>query len=154
MEYEQGTDVTSAEDVLECIVVTPEETALQAYAQFVALPLFDGELGVSEHHSPFIGRLGYGELRLVEGGTTRRWFVDGGFVQVANDIVTVLTGRAIPAEKINVAAAQEQLREANHRLANTPELEAIRDRLILQARAQIRVAQHANKAPHSMAPAH
>jgi hypothetical protein len=35
-------DVTVAIPILECIVVTPEATALQTPAQFVALPLFDG----------------------------------------------------------------------------------------------------------------
>ncbi len=154
MEYEMGTNVISPVDVLECVVVTPEETALHRHAQFVALPLYDGELGVLQHHSPFIGRLGYGEMRFVEGGVTKYWFVDGGFVQVANDVVTVLTGRAIRADKIDVAAAERQLKEAQERKANTPELLAIRDRLILQARAQIKVAQHAGKAPQTMKPAH
>src|SRR5205085_7199902 len=94
--YETGIDVTSPLKVLECIVVTPEATALQTPAQFVALPLFDGELGVLPGHSPFIGRLGFGELRVVENGKTFRLYVDGGFVQVAGGVVSVLTNNAIP----------------------------------------------------------
>ena len=53
---------------IQCSVVTPEATLLDAPADFVALPLFDGEIGIGPDHSPFIGRLGYGELRVVEGG--------------------------------------------------------------------------------------
>src|SRR6186997_507094 len=103
------TDATSKIVILECIVVTPEATVLQTPAQFVALPLFDGELGVAPGHSPFIGRLGFGELRVTEGGVTRRFYVDGGFVQVANNIVSVLTNNAIPAEKLSAAVAREHL---------------------------------------------
>ncbi len=98
---ESSIDVTSAIPILECIVVTPEATALQTPAEFVALPLYDGELGVLPGHSPFIGRLGYGELRVLENGKTVRLYVDGGFVQVADNIVSVLTNNAVPAEKLN-----------------------------------------------------
>jgi F-type H+-transporting ATPase subunit epsilon len=135
-------DVTSPIKILECIVVTPETTSLQTPAEFVALPLYDGELGVLPGHSPFIGRLGYGELRVRENGKTIRLYVDGGFVQVADNIVSVLTNNAIPAEKLNAAAAREQLAAAQARKANSPELLAIRDRLEQQARAQIHIAEH------------
>ncbi len=135
-------DVTSPIPILEYIVVTPEATVLQMPAEFVALPLYDGELGVLPGHSPFIGRLGYGELRVKENGKTVSLYVDGGFVQVADNIVSVLTNNAVPAEKLNPATAREQLSAAQARKANSPELLAIRDRLEQQARAQIRIAEH------------
>jgi F-type H+-transporting ATPase subunit epsilon len=140
--YESGIDVTSPVRVLECIVITPEATVLQTPAEFVALPLYDGELGVLPGHSPFIGRLGYGELRVRENGKTLRLYVDGGFVQVADGIVSVLTNHAVLADKLNAALASEQLAAAQARKANSPELLAIRDRLEQQARAQLRMAQH------------
>jgi F-type H+-transporting ATPase subunit epsilon len=110
-------------------------------AEFVALPLYDGELGVLPGHSPFIGRLGYGELRVKADGKTVRLYVDGGFVQVAGPVVSVLTNSAIPAEKLSAAVAAEHLATARARKANSPELSAIRDRLEQQARAQLRIAQ-------------
>lgn len=140
-DYQASSDINAADKVLECIVVTPEATALQTPAQFVALPLYDGELGVAPGHSPFIGRLGFGELRVEEGGKTLRFYVDGGFVQVANDQVAVLTNHAIPAEKLDVAVAREQLAAARNRPSNSPELMAIRERAQLQARAQLRIAE-------------
>jgi len=126
---------------LQCIVVTPEETAMEEQASFVVVPLFDGELGVAPGHSPLIGRLGFGELRLTASdGTRSRYYVDGGFVQVANDVVTVLTGKTLPAGDLDVAVAEEQLAEARKRPANTDELMELRDRAVLQARSQIRIA--------------
>jgi F-type H+-transporting ATPase subunit epsilon len=105
-------------------------------------PLFDGELGVAPGHSPFIGRLGFGELRVTEGGVTRRFYIDGGFVQVANNIVSVLTNNAVPAEKLNAGVAREHLAAARARKANSPETLAIRERLEQQARAQLHIAEH------------
>jgi F-type H+-transporting ATPase subunit epsilon len=125
---------------LHCIVVTPETTVLETPADFVALPLFDGEAGIAPGRAPFIGRLGYGELRVRTGGSTERFYVDGGFVQVVDNVVSVLTNRAVPAESLNAGAAEEQLRTAITRPAAGREELAIRDRLILQARGQLRVA--------------
>jgi F-type H+-transporting ATPase subunit epsilon len=122
-------------------VVTPEATLLETPAQFVALPLYDGELGVAPGHSPFIGRLGYGELRVVEGDKTRRYYIDGGFVQVANNLVSVLTNNAVPAENLDPAAARDELSEARSRKANTPELLEMRRKAQLRARAKIRVGE-------------
>ena len=65
--------------MMQCSVVTPEATVLETSAKFVALPLSDGEMGIAPAHSPFIGRLGYGELRVEGSGPTKRYYVDGGF---------------------------------------------------------------------------
>lgn len=134
------TTATASSSTLQCVVVTPETTVVDVPADFVALPLFDGECGIAPNHSPLIGRLGYGELRIRRGGETQRFYVDGGFVQVADNVVSVLTHRAVPAEELDTAAATEQLNTALARKAAGAEELAIRDRLISQARGQLRVA--------------
>ncbi len=128
---------------LHCIVVTPEQTALDQDAEFVALPLFDGEIGIAANHSPLIGRLGYGELRVKSGGTTKTLYVDGGFVEVSGNVVSVLTNRAVPAAKIDGTTAEVRLANAIRHPAGTAEQLDIRDRQIAQARAQIRIARRA-----------
>ncbi len=126
--------------MLQCIVVTPERTVFDQEAEFVALTLFDGELGVAPGRAPMIGRLGCGEMRVRREGRTDRYYVGGGFVEVLADVVTVLTQRAVPAAEIDAAVAQEQLASALGRHAALPEAVAARDRAIQQARAQLRVA--------------
>src|SRR5262245_51982851 len=130
-------------DSLTCTIVTPEQTALETKADFVALPLFDGEIGIGANHSPLIGRLGYGEMRIKTGGQTLVYYVDGGFVQVADNMVVVLTNRSVPAASLDAAAADAQLQSALAQPANTPELQEIRQRLVDQARAQQRTARRA-----------
>ncbi len=126
---------------LQCLVVTPEATVIDTPAEFVALPLYDGEAGIAPGRSPLIGRLGYGELRIRRPGDAMvHMYVDGGFVQVVDNVVSVLTNRAIPANSINTATAEEQLRSALASSAAGKQEMAIRDRLVSQARGQLRVA--------------
>ena len=61
------------------------------------------------------------------------YYVDGGFVQVADNVVAVLTNRAVPAKSLDPAAAETQLQAALGQPANTPELFEIRDRQVAQA---------------------
>jgi F-type H+-transporting ATPase subunit epsilon len=133
---------------LHCVVVTPERALLDEPADFIALPLYDGELGVLPGRAPLIGRLGYGELRIRRGATVQRFFIDGGFAQVRENTVTVLTGRAIKAAEIDPAAVQHSLEEARRPAPNAEE-RAARDKTQERARSQLRVARHARgESPH------
>jgi len=120
---------------LQCIIVTPERTVLERPANFVVVTLFDGEIGVWPRWAPFIGRLGYGEMRVTLDDNTDRYYVEGGFIEVLEDAVTVLTARAVLASEIDEAVALEQLISARAKPADTPELMAIRDRAVMQSRA-------------------
>jgi F-type H+-transporting ATPase subunit epsilon len=95
-----------------CVVVTPEKAVLDEIAEMVIVPMYDGELGVLPGRAPLIGRLGAGELRLKTGGTVQRWFVEAGFVQVRLNTVTVLTARAVPAEKVSGEMAAQAAADA------------------------------------------
>ncbi len=122
------------------VVVTPEKAVLDALVDFVAVPLFDGEAGFLPGRSPLIGRLGYGELRTRSADQLERYFVDGGFVQVRDNAVTILTPRAIPAREIDVNAAMES-QKALEASRPTSLFEAgERDKGMARARGMIRMA--------------
>ena len=129
--------------MLHCIIVTPERTVRDCQAEFVALPLYDGELGVAPRHAPLIGRLGAGEMRIGRDGRLGRFYVEGGFVEVLGDVVSVLTPRAIPAEELDPAVAEEQLLSVRLRPARSAEEISLRQRLSDQCRAQLRVSRRA-----------
>jgi F-type H+-transporting ATPase subunit epsilon len=130
------------------VVVTPERAVLDEAADFVALPIYDGELGVLPGRAPLIGRLGYGELRIRHGMHTRRFFVDGGFAQVRANVVTVLTQRAVPAEAIDQAAASRTLETAAP-ATPTPEARATLQKAKERARVQLRIARRTDEQPHA-----
>jgi F-type H+-transporting ATPase subunit epsilon len=130
---------------LQCVVVTPEKTWLDELADSVVLPVYDGELGVLPGHTPLIARLGYGELRTKTGSTIQRYFVDGGFAQVRDDVVTVLTHRAIPVDQIDASAATKELERVESQRAVTDLEFADHQRAVDRARGMIRVARHGGK---------
>ena len=124
---------------LQCVVVTPERAVLDEACDFIALPMYDGELGVAPDRLPLIGRLGFGELRIVKGGQTRSLYVDGGFVQVRANVVTVLTSKAVAASEIKTDKALEVLRSP--KVETTPEGQEAQLKNQQRARAQLRIAQ-------------
>jgi F-type H+-transporting ATPase subunit epsilon len=132
-------DRTAASDSqLRCIVVTPERTYLDQQVDFVALPLFDGELGLLPGHTPLIGQLSHGELRIRAGEATERYFIDGGFVQVRGSEVTVLTQHARPINELNLTTLMQQLEADLKTVAKTAdELEA-KHKSVSRTRAMIR----------------
>ena len=137
---------TKQSGAVRCVIVTPEQTSLDTHARSVTLPLFDGLRGVARGHSPFIGRLGAGEVRIVgeQGGpadAVRRLFVEGGFVEVAHDQVTVITQRAIPAEKVDPAAARAEFEKIAGTRATGDEAIAAKSGAERAARALVRVAE-------------
>ena len=128
-----------ADKVLKCVVVTPEKAVLDEPADFVVVPMYDGELGVAPDRLPLIGRLGFGELRLTNGSQIKHLYVDGGFVQIRNNIVTVLTSKAMDLKDIKVAEAQAVLNAPATDV--TPEAVEAQHKAQQRARVQIRLAQ-------------
>jgi len=125
---------------LQVVVVTPECTAIDQQADSVTVTLMDGEAGILAGHAPMIGRLAPGELRLLSSGKANSYYVDGGFVQVAENVVSILTGRAVPVNQIDRAAAEQLLEKTQIAASDKAELVEIKNKTIAQARAQIRLA--------------
>ncbi len=124
---------------LQCVVVTPERTELDVPAESITVPLYDGEMGILKGHSPVVGRLGFGLLRIKQGGTSQNYFVEGGFVQVANNVVSVLTDKVIDAKELTSAVAAQAMQDALALPGGQPELKIARDKAIDRARALTRV---------------
>jgi F-type H+-transporting ATPase subunit epsilon len=74
-------------------VVSPEATLFEGEATSVVVPAFDGEVGILTNHAPMITVLGEGTMRL-DGATPARFHVSGGFVQVVDNTVRVVTEKA------------------------------------------------------------
>ena len=74
-------------------VISPEAVLFEGTAESVVAPAFDGEVGIFTGHAPMMTLLGQGELRLGSGGG-QRFRVQGGFLQVVDDQVRVVTEHA------------------------------------------------------------
>ncbi|MCK4340899.1 MAG: F0F1 ATP synthase subunit epsilon [Phycisphaerae bacterium] len=110
---------------IDVVVITPERQVLEETVDEAVIPAHDGELGVLNLRAPLMCELGIGQLRYSQDGQSHRVFIDGGFAQVLDNRVTVLTSAALPAEYITaemVDAAEHAIddhqgHEAEARLA-------------------------------------
>ena len=96
----------------QCAVITPERKVLETPATFVAFPAHDGEMGVLTRRAPLVCKLGIGVLRIKTPGEKHAMFIDGGFAQVLDDRLTILTQQARKASELDAAAAEHALIEA------------------------------------------
>ena len=75
-------------------VISPERTLFEGSVDSLVAPAFDGEVGILPGHAPMLTLLGKGTLRLGSEGSAGRFNVEGGFLQVVDDAVRVVTERA------------------------------------------------------------
>jgi len=80
--------------VLTVSVISAEATLFEGQATAVVAPAFDGEVGILTNHAPMITALGTGTLRVEDGASTQRFSVAGGFFQVEDNQVRVVTEQA------------------------------------------------------------
>lgn len=128
---------------IQVVIVTPEATTLDQMVDSVIVPLLDGAAGVLAGHAPTIGRLGPGELKIREGSTETSYYVDGGFVQIADNVVSVLTGNSVAVDEIDIAAAKEALEKAEAMEGGNADLAELKTKAVQQAKSQLRLAERA-----------
>ena len=131
----------ATDKTLQCSVITPEQKVFEAAATTVVIPAHDGQIGILCDRAPLLCELGAGTLRVdaVDGGM-REFYVDGGFAQVLNNQVTILTEHAAPAEAISKDAAEKALAEARAMKNLGVEQVQARGRAMARAKAQLHLA--------------
>lgn len=81
--------------MLKVSVISPERTLYEGAASQVVAPAYDGEVGILPGHAPMMTLLGKGTLRLDSSVGELHFEVEGGFLQVVDDAVRVVTERAL-----------------------------------------------------------
>ncbi|MFN2637026.1 MAG: F0F1 ATP synthase subunit epsilon [Gemmatimonadaceae bacterium] len=82
--------------MLKVSVISPESVLFEGETDSIVAPAYDREVGILTGHAPLMALLGNGELRL-GGGSERRFKISGGFMQVFNNDVRVVTEKASAA---------------------------------------------------------
>jgi F-type H+-transporting ATPase subunit epsilon len=83
--------------MLNVSVISPEAVLYEGSTESVVAPAFDGQVGILTGHAPMMTLLGKGVLRLGAQGSGQRFNVEGGFLQVVDNVVRVVTEKASPA---------------------------------------------------------
>lgn len=95
-------------------LVSPERILYEGEAEMVIARSAGGDIAFLNGHAPFVGVLGIGKVRITPtgGGAEIVAAVHGGFVEVKDNRVTILSDVAELADQIDVARAREALDRA------------------------------------------
>ena len=130
-------------------LVTPYRHVLSQEVDEVTAPGTLGEFGVLPGHTPLLTTLKIGELTYKQGSEVHHVAVNWGYVEVENDVVTVLVTTAETADQIDLERARAALGRAQEALKKlSPE---DKDFKIMEAaleRAVIRVQVAGRKSSH------
>ncbi|MFY9820461.1 MAG: ATP synthase F1 subunit epsilon [Thermoanaerobaculia bacterium] len=129
-----------ASETFHCSVITPERAVLETEATFVAFPAWDGEVGILHDRAPLLFKMGTGELRVESPEGNQRLFVDGGFAQMVDNKLTLLTEQAKRIDELDAAAAERALAEARKMPMVTDAAFAARQHAVESAQVQLRLA--------------
>ena len=99
---------------MQVALVSPERILYEGEADIVIARSAGGDIAFLNGHAPFVGTLGVGKVRITPagGGAEIVVAVHGGFVEVKDNRVTILSDVAELAEQIDVARAREALSRA------------------------------------------
>jgi F-type H+-transporting ATPase subunit epsilon len=89
-------------------IVTPEKRVLSVQADEAIVPGARGLFGVRPGHTPFLSLMEPGWMTLKDGATTQRYYLAGGFVEVANDVVRILADQAESEADVDLEAAKKR----------------------------------------------
>ena len=71
-------------------IITPEKQVFEGTVESLKCPGVDGLFGILTGHAPMVSALGDGDLVYVNGGSETAVKISGGFLEVENDVCSVL----------------------------------------------------------------
>lgn len=105
-----------ADKTLKLEVITPEQVALRDDTTSITVPAADGELGIWPNHAPLLAGLKPGVVAYKTQAGEQKLVVSGGFIEIANNTVSILAPTAEKAEDIDVVRAEAAKKRARERL--------------------------------------
>ena len=96
-------------------IVTPDGLVYDHHASFVSVRTLDGEMGILPRHENMIAVLAVDEVKVkrIDDDTHVNWIaVNGGIIEIANDIITIVADSAERARDIDISRAERANEEA------------------------------------------
>src|SRR3984893_7555953 len=109
---------------LEVALVSPERILYNGEADMVICRTTDGEIAFLTGHAPVVGTLAIGLVPLkVANGHEVKAAVHGGFVEVRDNRVSILSDVAELPDQIDVERARRAMEDAQKRVMETDDVE-------------------------------
>jgi len=124
-------------------IVAPDRRAFQGQARGLRAPGSEGSFEVLKDHAPMIATIEVGPIFVTSlTGEKIGFATSGGFVEVLNNVVTVLTETCEPATEIDIGRARDAEQRAKEALAASadPEERAKAEKDLERARNRLRVS--------------
>ena len=102
-------------------LVTPLAKILSEEVNFVMLRTTEGDMGILPNHSPFVAGLATGEMKVRNNGQEKFYYVSGGFVEISDNVVTILADEAMDVKDIDLEAARREAQIAKEKLEKIAE---------------------------------
>lgn len=99
-------------------IVTAERNVYSEDVDILVAPGIDGELGILPSHAPLMTALMPGEIRVVKDSDESYLAVSGGFLEVNNNVVTILADTAEHVEEIDIERAEAAIKRAEERIGS------------------------------------
>jgi F-type H+-transporting ATPase subunit epsilon len=99
-------------------LVSPERLIYSGQVEYVVLPGTEGQFTVLKDHAPLMSSLKPGVIDVFESASrAMRFFVPGGFADVAPTGLTILADRAVPLAEVDAAVIAADIEDAEAGIA-------------------------------------
>lgn len=102
-------------------LVTPLAKILSEEVNFVMLRTTEGDMGILPNHAPFVAGLATGEMKVRNNGQEKLYYISGGFVEISDNVVTILADEAMDVKDIDLEAARKEAQIAKEKLERIAE---------------------------------
>ena len=127
-------------DTFEIEIATPERLLARETAIRAQIPALDGYIGVLPDHASLLSELGIGAMTYTTPGDHRYSLaIRGGFLEIHENVVRVLSDIAEKGQEIDVAQAEKDLKKAQDEIINPALGIDIAGALIAVRHAQARI---------------
>lgn len=125
-------------------VLTPERTVCCVEAEFVLARAVDGEVGIMWNHAPLVVALDVAPLRYRLDGVEHEIASCGGFMEVKDNKISIITPCAETETEIDIRRAAAAKERAEKRLSDaTPDIDVQRAEMALRrAMMRLKIAEH------------
>jgi F-type H+-transporting ATPase subunit epsilon len=126
-------------------LLAPLEPLFEGECEFIVARGTGGDFGVLPGHAPLLTYLKPGELMLRHDQKEEFFFLEGGYVEVLPNRVTILADRGVPVAQLDQATAEEARRAAEDAIARaanpSPEELAELERQLQIANSKLQAAE-------------
>ena len=114
-------------------IISPEKLVFKEEVEEVIVPTVSGQITILPNHASLISKVSSGEIIAKKGNKEYYLAISGGFLEVANNNVSILADYAVRSEDIEVAKVLEAQKRADKIMKESGEKVSKKDFALAQA---------------------